>query len=90
MRTIAPLRASLLCAALALGLLAIHFNGGLLPAWTRPLALLAGALALCGAALAAFHLARHGWTKLAQWPGQVAFALNAFLAVAFLFYANPQ
>jgi hypothetical protein len=80
--------AAYLCAALALGLLAIHFNAGLLPGWTRGLALLAGALALAGAGFAAVHLARHGWTRLRLWPAQAAFALNSVLAVAFAFYVD--
>lgn len=82
------LRASFVCAALGLGLLAIHFNAGLLPGWTGALAALAGAFTLFGTGLAAFWLGRHGWTRMRNWPGQVAFALNAFLALAFLFYAR--
>lgn len=81
-------RASYLCAALALGLLAIHFNAELLPGWTRGLALLAGALALVGAGLAVLYLGRHGWTRLRHWPGQVALALNSVLAIAFAFYVD--
>jgi hypothetical protein len=88
MRTPVTLRVSYLCAAVGLGLLAIHFNAGLLPGWTDALAVLAGAFALFGVGLAAVWLARQGWTRTRSWPGQVAFALNAFLALAFIFYAR--
>jgi hypothetical protein len=81
-----PLRASYLCAAVALGLLALHFNAEALPGWTSGLATLAAVFALPGALLAALSLGRHRWTSLQHWPAQVAFALNAFLALAFLFY----
>jgi hypothetical protein len=87
LRRPATLRASYLCAAVGLGLLAIHFNAGLLPGWTRALSVVSGGFALAGAAFAALHLARHGWTRLGQWPAQAALALNAFLGLAFLFYA---
>jgi hypothetical protein len=82
------LRASYVCAAVGLGVLAIHFNAGLLPGWTGALAVLAGAFAIFGTGLAAFCLGGQGWTRMRNWPGQVAFALNAFLALAFIFYAR--
>lgn len=81
------MRAAYLCAAVGLGLLAVHFNAGLLAGWTPALSFLSGAFALAGAAFAALHLNRHGWTRLAQWPAQAAFALNVLLGLAFLFYA---
>jgi hypothetical protein len=83
-------RASYACAAVALGLLAFHFNAGQLPGWTRSLAALAGAVALLGTGLAAFWLGRSGWTQMRNWPGQVAFALNGILALAFVLYASPE
>jgi hypothetical protein len=85
-----PLRASYLCAAVALGLLAIHFNAGALAGWTPAFAALAAFFALPGALLAGYALGRRGWTSLQHWPVQVAFALNALLALAFLFYASPE
>ena len=42
----AALRASYLCGALAAGLLALHFNLGWLPQWTRGISLLSGGVAL--------------------------------------------
>ena len=83
-------RASYLCAAAALSLLAVHFNAEALAGWTRALALLAAGFAVPGVLLAALSLGRTGWTRLQDWPGQVAFALNAFLALAFVLYANPE
>jgi hypothetical protein len=82
----AALRASYLCAALALGLLALHFNAERLPAWTRGLSWLAGGIALAGLVLAARVLGRRGWTRLEHWRAQLALALNGFLAVSFLLY----
>ena len=82
------LRASYVCASVALALLALHFNAELFPGWTGGMALFSGALAGAGLGFAAVSLGRR-WTSLAQWPGQVALALNALLTLGFLFYANP-
>lgn len=84
------LPASYICAGLALGLLAIHFNAEVLPAWTPSLSSFGAAIASAGAALAALSLGRRGWWSLRHWGGQVALALNAFLAVALFLYANPH
>jgi hypothetical protein len=81
-------RASYVCAALAAALLAAYVNVGLLPVWLAPIALLSGAIALAGAALAAFSLGSEGWSSLRHWPGQLALAVNAFLGIAFLAYAS--
>lgn len=83
-----PLRVSYLCAAVALGLLALHFNAEELSGWTRSLAALAALVALPGALLAAWSLGRRGWTSAQHWRAQIAFALNALLALAFLLYLN--
>lgn len=77
-------RASYLCAAIAGGLLAAHFNAGVLPAWTRGIALLSGGIAISGMGLAAFALGEGRWSSLRHWPAQLAFAVNAFLGVAFI------
>jgi hypothetical protein len=82
------LRASYLCAAAGLALLALHFNAELFAGWTRGMALWSGALGLAGVALAAWSLGGR-WLSLSQWPGQVALGLNAILSLGFLFYANP-
>lgn len=82
------LRASYVCALAALALLALHFNAELFPGWTSGMALLSGALAGAGVGFAALSLGRR-WTSLAQWPGQVALALNTLLTLGFLFYASP-
>jgi len=81
-----PLRVSYLCAVVALGLLALHFNAEQLSGWTRGLAALGAVLALPGALLAAWSLGRSGWTSARYWRAQIAFALNALLALAFLLY----
>jgi uncharacterized membrane protein HdeD (DUF308 family) len=86
----ALLPASYLCAGLALALLALHFNAELMPAWTRSVSSFGAALALAGTFLAASSLGRRGWWSLRHWAGQVALALNAFLAVALFLFAHPR
>jgi hypothetical protein len=89
MTRLAP-RASYLCALVAMGLLALHFNAAQLPGWTRSLAVLAGGFAVAGAALAAMSLDRRGWVSIRRWPIQAAFALNTVLALGFLVYADTE
>ena len=84
------LLASYICAALAAGLLAAHFNAALFPTWTRGIALLSGGIAVAGTALAAYSLGSQGWTSLRHWAGHLAFAINAFLGVAFIVSASPD
>jgi hypothetical protein len=81
-------RASYLCAAVAAGLLALHFNAGLLPQWTRGFSLLSGGLALAGVGLAAFSLGREQWAEIRYWRRHLAFSLNALLAIGFLAYVG--
>jgi hypothetical protein len=81
------LKASYLCAAVAGGLVAAHFNAELFGGWTRAMSVISAGFALAGAAFAAFRLASAGWTRLRNWPAQLAFALNALLAMGFTFYA---
>jgi multisubunit Na+/H+ antiporter MnhB subunit len=83
-------RASYVCAAAALVLLALHFNAERLPAWTPRLAVTAGVIALAGALLAAVSLDRRGWTDLSHWPAQLAFAINTILALGFLAYPTSE
>jgi len=78
--------ASYLCAAVAAGLLALHFNAGLLPSWTRGISWLSGGLALAGVGLAAYSFGREGWTDIRYWPRQLAFGINALLAIGFIAY----
>jgi hypothetical protein len=80
------LRAAWVCAALAAGLLALHFNAGRLPAWTGRLSVFAGAIALGGVAFAAHAMGRRGWTSLLCWRAQLAFAANGLLGLALLAY----
>jgi hypothetical protein len=82
--------ASWLCAALAGGMLALHFNGEVAPGWTRGLSYFAGWLALAGAALAAYALGRQGWASLRYWLEQLALGVNLLLGLSFLFYATPS
>ena len=84
------LRASYLCAAVAAGLLAMHFDIGLLPRWTRGFSLLSGGLALAGAGLAAFSFAPEEWTDIRYWPRHLAFGLNALLAIGFIAYVSQE
>jgi hypothetical protein len=83
------LRGSYLCAAVAAGLVALHFNAELFPGWTRGMAVLSCAFALAGAGLAATSIGSAGWTHLKLWPAHVAVALNILLALGFFFYATP-
>jgi hypothetical protein len=78
------LRASYVCAAVAAALLAAHFNAGLFPAWTRGLGLLSGGIAVAGTGLAAAAIGTDGWSDLRAWAGQLSFAINAFLGIAFI------
>lgn len=82
-------QAAYLCAALAGGLLVLHFNGELAPAWTRGLSLFAGWIALAGAAAAVYALGSRGWTSLGYWPAQVALGVNLLLGISFVLYATP-
>jgi len=84
------LRAAYVCAAVAAGLLALHFNAALLPRWTRGIALLSGGLALAGTGLAAFSFDRDGWTDIRYWPRHLAFSLNALLAIGFMAYVGGE
>jgi hypothetical protein len=84
------LRASYFCAAVAAGLLALHFNAGVLPRWTRGFSLLSGGLALAGAGLAAFSFGREDWADLRHWPRHLAFSLNALLAIGFIAYVGED
>lgn len=84
------LRASYFCAAVAAGLLAMHFNVGLLPQWTRAFSLLSGGVALAGAGLAAFSFGRGDWADMQYWPRHLAFALNALLAIGFIAYVSTE
>jgi hypothetical protein len=82
----AALRASYLCAALAAGLLALHFNLGWLPQWTRGVSLMAGGLALAGAGLAAASFRRGELLDIRRWPHHLSLGLNGLLAVGFVSY----
>jgi hypothetical protein len=82
------LKASYICAALAAGLLAMHYNAAVLPQWTRGLSLLSGGLALAGVGLAVYSLAPEDWTDIRRWPRHLAFGLNALLAVGFIAYVS--
>jgi hypothetical protein len=77
-------RASYVCAVLAMALLASHYIAAILPAWTKGISLFSGGLALAGSGLAAFALTPEGWTDIEQWPAQVALGINALLAIAFI------
>jgi hypothetical protein len=83
------LRASYVCAVVAAGLLACHYNAALLPAWTRGIALLSGGLALAGAALAAYSFGAEGWADLRYWRAHVAFGINALLGLGFIASVTP-
>jgi hypothetical protein len=83
------LRASYLCAVVAAGLLALHFNAALLPSWTQGIALLSGGLALAGVGLAAYSFGSDGWTDIRYWPAHLAFGLNALLGLGFLASVTP-
>jgi hypothetical protein len=83
------LRASYLCAVVAAGLLALHFNAALLPSWTQGVALLSGGLALAGVGLAAYSFGSDGWTDIRYWPAHLAFGLNALLGLGFLASVTP-
>ena len=89
MNDVVAIRLSYFCAAAAGGLLALHFNAELFPSWSPRLALISAVFALVGVALAVFSLGRRGWTSMRSLSAQIALALNAFLALAFLFYAQP-
>jgi hypothetical protein len=80
------LRASYLCAAIAAGLLALHFNLGWLPQWTRGISLLSGGLALAGAGLAAASFGREDVFDIRRWPHHLALGLNGLLAAGFVSY----
>ena len=84
------LRGSYLCAVIAAGLLAAHFNAGLFPAWTRGLGLLSGGIAVAGAGLAAAAIGAEGWTNLRAWAGQLSLAINALLGIAFIASVGPE
>jgi hypothetical protein len=83
------LRASYVCAIVAAGLLACHYNAALLPAWTRGIALLSGGLALAGTGLAAYSLGSEGWTDIRYWRAHVAFGMNALLGLGFIASVTP-
>lgn len=84
------LRVSYLCAAVAAGLVAAHFNAELFGGWTRGMAVISCGFALAGATCATLSIGASGWTRLRHWPAQLAFALNALLAIGFFVYANPE
>ena len=84
----AALKASYLCAAVAAGLLAMHYNTAIVPQWTRGLLLLSDGLALVGVALAVYSLRPEDWTDICRRPRQLAFGLNALLAVWFIAYVS--
>jgi hypothetical protein len=70
-------------------LLALHFNAGVLPAWTQGIALFSGGLALAGAGLAAFSFEPEGWTDIRHWRAHLAFGINALLGLAFIASVTP-
>jgi len=47
---------------------------------------LSGGLALAGVGLAAYSFGREGWTDIRYWPRQLAFGINALLAIGFTAY----